>query len=50
MQGMMGGGGVDTWNVTISLTIMPPLPGMKLLSVGGGDQVQGIAEHEVERC
>ena len=38
------------WNVTISLTIMPSLPGMKLLSVGGGDQVQGIAEHEVERC
>ena len=44
------GGGAYTWNVTISLTIMPSLPGMKSLSVGGGDQVQGIAEHEVERC
>ena len=44
------GGAAYTWNVTISLAIMPSLPGMKSLSVGGGDQVQGIAEHEVERC
>ena len=32
------------------LSRLRPLPGMKSLSVGGGDQVLGVAEREVERC
>ena len=31
-----GGGGAYTQDATISLAIMPSLPGMKSLSVGGG--------------
>ena len=50
VQNARRGGGAYTWNVTISLAIMPSLPGMKSLSVGGGDQAWGIAEHKVERC
>ena len=42
--------GAYTQDVTISLTITPSLPGMKLLSVGGGDQARGIAEREAEGC
>ena len=43
-------GGDYTWDATISLAITPSLPGMKSLSVGGGDQVRGIAECEAEGC
>ena len=35
-------GGAYMRDATISLTITPSLPGMKSLSVGGGDQAQGI--------
>ena len=31
-------------DATISLTITPSLPGMKSLSVGGGDKARGVAE------
>ena len=44
------GGGAYTRDATISLVITPSLPGMKLLSVGGGGQALGVAEPEVERC
>ena len=37
-------------DATISLVITSSLPGMKLLSVGGGGQARGITEHEAERC
>ena len=36
-------------DATISLAITPSLPGMKLLSVGGGGQARGVAEHKAER-
>ena len=45
-----GGGGACTRDATISLAITPSLLGMKSLSVGGGGQVQGVAELEAERC
>ena len=32
------------------LSRLRPLPGMKSLSVGGGDQALGVAEREAERC
>ena len=43
-------GGAYTRDATISLEITPSLPGMKLLSVGGGGQARGVAEREGERC
>ena len=46
-------GGAYTRNATISFAITPSLLGMKALSLGGGgggNQVQGIAEGEAERC
>ena len=58
VQNAGGGGGWGTYtrDATISLAITPSLPGMKSLSVGGGDQALGgdqawgIAEREAERC
>ena len=38
------------WDATISLAIMPSLPGMKSLLVGDGDQARGVAKCEAERC
>ena len=46
-------GGAYTRDATISLAIMPSLPGMKSLSVGGGgggDQARNVSEPETERC